>query len=286
MSFIDLHIHSIHSDGTMKPAELVDYAVKAGLKAVALTDHDTMSGVAEALAAGHDNGVEVIPGIEVSAWHNGTSMHILGYWLRHDDRELLTRLNSIQKARHDRNLKIIDKLNRMGIKTTMEEVEQHSACGLTGRPHIARLLVSKGLVSDVGKAFRLYLKKGAAAYAERFRFGADDAIQMIRQAGGLAVLAHPAQLDPSLRSIPALLRALKSFGLDGIEVYYPKHSNRAITTLKTLAQNTGLFITGGSDLHEGHKSELALAVKKKKFYVPHYLLEIMKEKHKNFQQEI
>lgn len=281
MDYIDLHTHSTYSDGIMQPAELVDFAAGVGLKAIALTDHDTMDGVAEALTAGRSREIEVVPGIEISAWHEGVSMHILGYWLKHDDPQLLTRLAGIQAARRTRNAHIIANLNRMGIDVSMAELADYSLCGQTGRPHIASLLVAKGVVPDRGKAFALYLRKGAAAYAERFRFGAAEAIPMIREAGGLAVLAHPYYLDPSLKSIPGLLAKLKGLGLGGVEVYYPGYYKRTVKVLKQLAEDMGLVVTGGSDLHGDSCSELALDVKRKKFYVPYYLLEIMKETGRN-----
>jgi predicted metal-dependent phosphoesterase TrpH len=185
-STMDLHIHSTFSDGVLKPSELVDMAKTDGLSAISITDHDTAAGTDEAIQRGRQQGIEVIPGIEISSWYNSTSMHILGYWIQHDDREFRNRLQELQDGRHIRNVKIIENLNRMGITATIDELTKYSEYGQTGRPHIARLLVDKGLVKSVEQAFRHYLGKGKAAYADRFKFAAHDAIAMIREAGGIA----------------------------------------------------------------------------------------------------
>jgi predicted metal-dependent phosphoesterase TrpH len=248
-SEIDLHIHSTHSDGLLKPAELVDLAKSQGLSAIAITDHDTTGGTDEAIQRGFEKGIEVISGIEISSWHGDTSMHILGYRFRHDDEQFNNRLQQLQHGRETRNARIIENLNNLGIRVGLEELLHYSEYGQTGRPHIARLLVDKGVTRSVDLAFKHYLGRGAAAYAERFRFSARDAIAMIQEAGGIAVLAHPSSLDPSLRSIPPLLKDLCTVGLGGVEVYYPSHSSRAVKALVKMAKDLGLFMTGGSDFH-------------------------------------
>ena len=253
-SLIDLHIHSTHSDGVLKPAELVDLAESQGLSAIAITDHDTVSGTDEAIKRGYEKGIEVISGIEISSWHDETSMHILGYRFRHDDRQFKRRLQLLQHGRETRNVRIIENLNKLGIRVELEELLQYSEYGQTGRPHIARLLVDKGVVKTVDLAFKYYLRRGAAAYAERFRFSAHDAIVMIQEAGGIVVLAHPSSLDPSLRSIPSLLKELYQAGLDGVEVYYPSHSPKAVKALVKMAKDLGLLMTGGSDFHDSERS--------------------------------
>jgi hypothetical protein len=276
-STMDLHIHSTFSDGMLKPSELVDMAKTDGLSAISITDHDTAAGTDEAIQRGRQQGIEVIPGIEISSWYNSTSMHILGYWIQHDDREFRNRLQELQDGRHIRNVKIIENLNRMGITATIDELTKYSEYGQTGRPHIARLLVDKGIVKSAEQAFRHYLGKGKAAYADRFKFAAHDAIAMIREAGGIAVLAHPANLDPSLRTIPTLLRNLQDIGLRGIEVFYPSHTSKAVKKLKKLADELNLLVTGGSDFHGFDRS----AYKKKEdhgfFHVPYELVEAIKK---------
>lgn len=246
---VDLHIHSTFSDGEITPEELVDLAVSQGLAAISITDHDTAAGTGAALQRAEGKEVEVIPGIEISAWHGDTSMHILGYGFNPEDSRFIERLKVLQEGRETRNTRIIAKLNRLGIRVAAEELQQYSRCGQTGRPHIARLLVDKGVTGSVELAFKHYLRRGAAAYAERFRFSAHDAISMIREAGGSAVLAHPANLDPSLRSIPLLLKDLAVVGLGGVEVYYPSHSPKTVKALLQMTAGLNLCITGGSDFH-------------------------------------
>ena len=196
-SSIDLHIHSTYSDGVLRPAELVDLAKNQGLSAIAITDHDTADGTDEAIQRGFEKEIEVVSGIEISSWHGETSMHILGYGFRHDDEQFISRLRLLQQGRETRNVRIIENLNKLGIRVELEELLQYSEYGQTGRPHIARLLVDKGVTKTIDLAFKHYLRRGAPAYAERFRFSAHDAIAMIREAGGIAVLAHPSSLDPS-----------------------------------------------------------------------------------------
>jgi predicted metal-dependent phosphoesterase TrpH len=274
-SIIDLHIHSTHSDGLLKPAELVDLAKAQGLSAIAITDHDTVGGTDEAIQRGSEKGIEVISGIEISSWRGDTSMHILGYRFRHDDEQFKSRLQLLQHGRETRNARIIENLNNLGIKVELEELLHYSEYGQTGRPHIARLLVDKGVTRSVDLAFKYYLGRGAAAYAERFRFSARDAIAMIQEAGGIAVLAHPSSLDPSLRSIPSLLKDLCTVGLGGVEVYYPSHSSKAVKALIKMAKDLGLFMTGGSDFHGTDKYGYKYKDWLNKTYIPYDLVEVL-----------
>lgn len=275
-SAIDLHIHSTFSDGMLKPAEVVDLAESQGLKAVAITDHDTAAGTDEAMQRGSQKGIEVIAGIEISSWHGDTSMHILGYRFRHEDTKFNSRLQLLQDGRESRNARIIENLNKLGIRVGLSELLQYSEYGQTGRPHIARLLVDKGVTKTIDLAFKYYLRRGAAAYAERFRFSAHDAIAMIREAGGIAVLAHPSSLDPTLRSIPLLLKDICKMGLEGIEVYYPSHSPKAVKALLKMADDMGLLITGGSDFHGMERSGYNTDDWQHKTHVPYDIVTAMK----------
>lgn len=275
-SVIDLHIHSTFSDGMLRPAELVDLASSLGLAAIAITDHDTAAGTVEAVERGKEKGIEVIPGIEISSWHNDTSMHILGYCFNITDREFNSRLQLLQEGRETRNARILENLKKLGIKVDNRELLEYSEYGQTGRPHIARLLVDKGITGTVDSAFKYYLRRGAAAYAERFRFSARDAIAMIRDAGGIAVLAHPASLDPTLRSIPELLRDLSRMGLAGVEVYYPSHSPKAVAALLKMADDLDLLITGGSDFHDRERSGSHTDEWFHKNQIPYDLVAVMK----------
>jgi len=274
-SAIDLHIHSTFSDGVYTPAEIVDLAKSQGVSAIAITDHDTAAGTDEAMRRGAEIGIEVISGIEISSWYGDISMHILGYRFQHADAKFNSRLKLLQDGREIRNSRIMENLNRLGIRVDIEELLQYSEYGQTGRPHIARLLVDKGVAKSVDVAFKHYLGRGAAAYAERFKFSAQDAIAMIREADGVAVLAHPASLDPSLRSISSLLKDLQKIGLGGVEVYYPSHSQKAVKGLVNLAEDYGLLLTGGSDFHDPERSTYNSEEWRHKTHIPYDLFRAM-----------
>lgn len=257
--YIDLHTHSTASDGSYRPAEVVRLAKEAGLKAIALTDHDTTDGLAEALAAGDELGVEVIPGVEISTRHAGDTMHILGYFLDFHSGKLEERLAVLQQARKDRNPKIVAKLNALGIPITMQQVVGVSGGGQVGRPHIARALMEGGYVANLQQAFDIYLKNGGKAYVQKFRFPLREALDMIRQAQGVPVLAHPFTLAlGSAGAIRELLQDLKANGLAGIEVFYADHSPEQEALYLRLARDLGLLVTGGSDFHGANKPEVTL----------------------------
>ena len=274
---IDLHIHSIHSDGTYTPDKIARLAKKRGLSAISLTDHDTISGTKEAIAAASHLNIEAIPGIELSVKHDDNHLHILGYLFDYENLELQERIAVLQDARIERNKKIIGKLNAHGIDITLHEVEVISKVGQTGRPHIAQILKNKGVVKNLNEAFAKYLGKGQKAYASRFVYSAQEAIRIINNSGGLAVLAHPYQIDPTLADTDKILKQLVNIGLDGIEVYYPTHTAKLRKKLKTLAFKYNLVITGGSDYHGFIRpgTDLAGGVN---VYVPLEILFEMKQK--------
>lgn len=259
MEFIDLHIHSNASDGSLPPVEVVRLAQERGLRALALTDHDTIDGLAEAVAAGEQVGVEVIPGVEISARHPGGSMHILGYFLEYEDRLLAQRLAVLKQARKDRNPQIIAKLNALGIPLRMEQVERISGRGQMGRPHIARALYEGGYVRSLQEAFDIYLGNQGKAYVSKFRFPPEEAVEMIREAKGVPVLSHPFTLNlRNSEDLRGRLQELKGLGLAGIEVFYPEHSPEQTALYLGLARELGLLVTGGSDFHGDNKPEVEL----------------------------
>ncbi|MCB2181132.1 MAG: PHP domain-containing protein [Desulfobulbaceae bacterium] len=276
MEYIDLHLHSSFSDGTMSPTQLVGEAVLEEIKAIAITDHDTIEGVAEAFEAGRMNGIEVISGVELSAYHAETPMHILGYGFSHDDQSLSEKLQKVQQARNERNLAILKKLNTLGLQVTHDDLAKFSPTGQAGRPHIASLLVEKKIVKTMDEAFAKYLRKDGLAYASRQKLMAEDAISMIRSAGGIAVLAHPLTLDRSMTLLPSILDALIELGLQGVEAYYPIHSVSVRKKLIALSQQKGLFITGGSDYHGTIRNGTRLGGNNKKQQVPYDLLATLK----------
>jgi hypothetical protein len=260
MYSIDLHTHSSYSDGSFSPGQLVQLAKDKGLRAIALTDHDTVAGLEEAIAAGQELGVEVVPGVEISAQYPPGTMHILGYYLRPSHPELLTALEKLQKARAARNPKIIERLRALGLEISWTEVLKLSG-GQVGRPHIAQVLLHRGYVSSINEAFSRYLKKGAIAYVEKFRFPPDEAIAMIRNAGGLAALAHPFTLGVgNPQELASLVRELQTMGLEGMEVFYPEHSEEMTAVYQDIAKGLGLLYTGGSDFHGDLKNGSDLGV--------------------------
>jgi predicted metal-dependent phosphoesterase TrpH len=258
MELIDLHTHSTASDGTMAPKDLVRLASERGLKAIALTDHDTIDGLAEAVVAGQRWGIEVIPGVEISARHPGGSMHILGYFLDYKDARLDERLAVLKQARKDRNPQIIAKLNALGIPLTLAQVERISAGGQMGRPHIARAMYEGGYVRSLQEAFDIYLGNQGKAYVEKFRFPPEEAIGMIREAKGVPGLAHPFTLGLNPEALREQLRELARLGLAGLEVFYPEHSPEQEALYLSLARELGLLVTGGSDFHGDNKPEVEL----------------------------
>lgn len=256
---VDLHLHSIFSDGTATPRELVELATRSGLSGIALTDHDTVDGVTELLEHGRKSSLTIIPGLEVSTTYREWSLHMLGYGIDHTSSDLHRWLAKLQEGRAERNLKIIERIQQLGIDISRQEVETISCCGQTGRPHIARLLVEKGIVDSMGQAFNLYLRKGGPAWAERFSYTAAESINIIHRSGGLAVLAHPGQLDPEMKFLPLLILQLVEQGLDGIEVYYPSHSLSVQKRLLQIAKKYKLVVTGGSDYHGKNRTFSTMA---------------------------
>lgn len=273
---IDLHTHSTASDGTLSPRELVKYAKTKGAAAIALTDHDTLEGIEAALAAGFEYDLEIIPGLEISAQYFGGTMHILGYYVDLSASGLKEELRRLQDARAERNPKIVEKLQQLGLPISFEQV-RILAQGQIGRPHIAQVLFQIGAVSSLDEAFYKYLKKGAPAYMEKFRFSPEKAISMIIQAGGIPVLAHPKSLNcPSFRDLKELLADLKAQGLRGLEVLYPDHSSEQTQTYFSLVKELGLFFTGGTDFHGNNKEKVDLLTGLGDLRIPYTIVETMK----------
>ena len=276
MGLIDLHTHSNASDGSFTPRELVAYAQRRGAAALALTDHDTLAGLEEALQAGTEFGLEIIPGLEISAQYAGGTMHILGYLFNRADPNLNRELLILQQARRERNPKIIKKLQGYGIPITQEQIAA-LAPGQIGRPHIAQALLQLKAVSSLEEAFQKYLRKGALAYVEKFRFPPKKAISLIRRAGGIAVLAHPFTLSTgSIQELRALILGLKEEGLKGLEVYYSEHTSEQTRQYRDLAEEMGLLCTGGTDFHGANKEKVDLLSGYGDLKIPYELLQKLK----------
>ncbi len=279
MDYVDLHVHSTASDGSLSPRELVAEAKAQGLRAIALTDHDTTEGLDEALAAGAALGLEIIPGIEISADHQPGSMHILGLFIDHDYPPLAEQLQVLKQARADRNPQIIAKLQKLGLAITMDEVRAVAGGGQVGRPHIAQVLLQKGYIASFQEAFEKYIGNHGPAYVNKFRFSPREAIAMIAAAGGIASLAHPFTLEySSTGHLKMILQQLRDWGLTALEVYYPEHSPDRQAIYKNLAQELGLLLTGGSDYHGVIKPEVKLGLVGPDQHISYELVEKLKEK--------
>lgn len=279
MKRIDLHTHTTASDGTLSPTELVRLARGAGLAAVAVTDHDTVDGLGEALEAGRALGLEVVPGIEISAEFQPGTMHMLGYFIQPDRPVFAEKLRVLQEARRDRNPIIAEKLNALGLAVTMDEVRAAAGGEQVGRPNFARVLLDKGYVSSMGEAFDRYLTKGGPAYVDKFRLSPADSVELIHQAGGLAVLAHPFTLGLGEQVLETFVADLAACGLDGLEVYYPEHDPDQTRACLELAARHGLAVTGGSDFHGDNKPEVALGSGfQENLAVPAELLEALRRR--------
>ena len=275
---IDLHTHTTASDGLFTPTELVRLAAEKKLEAIAITDHDTTDGLTEALAAGALYGVEVVPGIEISAEFPGGTLHILGYYIDPANKQFSTKLVQLQQARAERNPQIIKKLQERGMNIEMEDVVAEAGGGQIGRPHFAQALLKKGYVRTVQEAFDRFLAKGAAAYCEKFRFHPRDAIACIAAAGGIAVLGHPSSLNcTDTVTLETTVRSMVDMGIRGIEAYYSDHSAVQTRHYIALAKKYQLFITGGSDFHGPAVKGISLGTGRGNLNVPYQCLAAIKE---------
>jgi len=240
----DLHTHSSASDGVLSPTELVQLAKTEGLAAIAITDHDTISGLAAGIEAGRQLGISVIPGIELSTQLGDREIHILGYLLDYRDETFLSTLQIYTSARKSRGKKIIEKLKKLGIDLEWEEILHKAGEGSVGRLHIARALMEQGYVDSIEEAFHKYLNPGTPAFVPRLKLEPREAINLIKSVHGIPVLAHPGLLNSA-----KLIEELISLGLMGLEVYYPLHGPQEVEYFAALCKVRGLIATGGSDFH-------------------------------------
>ena len=245
MSKVDLHLHTTASDGSFTPSELVAEAEKEDLAVIAITDHDTVAGVEEALQAAQKREVDVIPGIEFTTYVEGQRVDILGYNLAYKNQDLLDIINKLQNARKIRAQKILDKLAEFQIELDFAKLQELAGETGIGRPHIAKLMVREGYVNNLQQAFDDYLEDGGPAYVPKYKLEPQEAVELITEAEGKAVLAHPGQIDD--RTLVKELIQIE--GLNGIEAYYSGHTNEQTEYFLDLAQQNDLFVTGGSDCH-------------------------------------
>lgn len=254
---VDLHLHSIYSDGTYEPAVIVEMAVARGLSAIALTDHDGFEGIDEARQAAEGR-IDFIPGVELSIEWQGRGVHLLGYWIDAGSR-LDAELAAIRTSREERNLQIIEALNELGYPITVEEVQAISGPGVIGRPHIAEALMNHGVVDAVSEAFDRFLTRGRPAYRDRLRLTMEHAVELIHEGGGLASIAHPHTIADESDDFRSAVGQLAGLGVDGVECWYSEYPETQRRDLAAWATSLGLIATGGSD-HHGPKRKPGIDV--------------------------
>lgn len=273
--YIDLHTHSTCSDGTLTPTEVVKEAAKAGLAAIALTDHDTVDGLSEAKEAGKKYGIEVISGIEFSVAAD-TEMHLLGLDFSLDCPKIRNILDDMIIQRNKRNLEVIDLLEKIGIHITNEDILAESTSKVTGRSQIAKAMLKKGYVTSIKEAFDKYLSFGKPAFVPRSTLSPEDAIKIIKNSGGKSFLAHLNQTGKTDDDLYVILTRLKEHGLDGIEGYYTEYTEDMNIRYRKMADDLGLLLSGGSDFHGTNKDNYNLGTGKGNLRIPYEILEKMR----------
>lgn len=280
MKTIDLHTHSLKSDGAQTPADVVRTAHAAGLSAIALSDHDNIEGVPEAMAEGQRLGIEVIPAVELSA-QSDTELHILGYFIDINNKRLQDAMAYALEVRDQRQEETCRKLNEQGFQITMDELrEEAHGNPVLCRAHFAQIMVRKGYAESVKDAFNRYLSVGCYAYSNRQALTATEAVSLIREAGGIAVAAHLHLIkmpDPELKEY---LKSLIPYGLDGVEGYYTDYTEDMNTRYRAMAKELGLTISGGTDYHGANKPHISIGRGKGDLQIPYDVLEGLKARHK------
>ena len=273
---IDLHVHSTESDGTLTPEDLVAEAKKVGLAAFALTDHDTCQGVCKAMPLAASAGIELIPGIELSTDYHGKEVHIVGLYIDIENEQLLKKTAEYRKCRSERNALMVEALRKEGLSITMEElVAENPDCVIT-RANIARFLYEHGQIKSVREAFDRYIGDHCKCYVGRLKVASTDAVRLIKEAGGTAILAHPLLYGLSNTNLQKMIDELKPVGLDGLEAIYPTYTTGEEQQMKRLARENGLLISGGSDFHGSNKPDIALGRGRGHLYIPYSVLETIK----------
>ncbi|RAO99979.1 phosphoesterase [Petrotoga sp. 9PW.55.5.1] len=256
---VDFHVHSTGSDGTNTPFEIIHLALNAGIKFLSITDHDTLDGVKMIQEGKSFNEINFIVGVEISAEFPST-LHLLGYGFDLQNEKLNSVLNQLQECRKKRNFLMIENMQRLGFQITLQELNEEAKGDLIGRPHFASLMLKKRYVNSKQEAFDKYLKKGAPLYLDKKRLNPNDAISLIKEARGVVVLAHPYQTNLDEKELEELVKKLKNYGLDGIEAYYSKHTQKMTEKYQKLAKKYDLVTTAGSDYHGDNKKDIKLGI--------------------------
>ncbi|TRZ96414.1 PHP domain-containing protein [bacterium] len=269
--FIDLHLHTSFSDGTLTPEELISLAAASGLSAIAVTDHDTVAGLSRSIESGREMDIEVLAGIELSAEYEGKELHILGYLVDYENKNLLKQLNILKENRIKRIYDMAEKLNGLGLRLSPQDIFAASLGSVVGRLHVARAMVQQGLVTSTQEAFQKYIGDNCPAYVLGFKFSPKEAIRLIKEIGGIPVLAHPYTVNND-----AVLLKLIEDGLMGLEAYYPEHSQAMTNFYLNLAKENNLLVTGGSDFHGNSKPAVKMGCMK----IPYCLVDTLRKAQK------
>lgn len=285
MRYVDLHVHSRASDGTYSVTELVDYALEKKLAAFALTDHDTVDGLAPALSYASGKDIEVIPGIELSTEYNGKDIHIVGLFIRFEDPGFLQRLKEFCDSRDIRNEKMAARLTRAGFPLTVEELAEAFPGAVITRAHFARLMLEKGYIKELKEAFEKYIGDTCPYYVPREKVSPLDGVRLIREAKGIPVLAHPMLYHMNETALSQLIGPLKDAGLVGIEGLYSTYNTSDEALVRRLAKKHGLLISGGSDFHGANKPGLDLGRGYGNLKVPYTILEELRQAWKEQNKE-
>lgn len=258
MGYIDLHVHSTESDGSYTPSEIVKYACEKGLKAIALTDHDTVNGIAEAMRAADYLPIKVYPGLELSTLYGDSEIHVLAYFIDYNNSALRTKLRGIKAASFDRNEKMCALLRRQGIDITMAKLSDSYHSAVMTRHHIARYLLANGYVSSISEAFDKYIGVTCPCFIPRYKPQFEEALRLIYSAGGTAVIAHPVKYDFTDDEYMDLFSYARALGVKGIEAIYSENTYRDEMKFRAMAKELGMVITGGTDFHGITKPDIDL----------------------------
>jgi|Deesub1362A_J573_1020465.scaffolds.fasta_scaffold05139_4 hypothetical protein len=279
--YADLHLHTTASDGLLKPRQVVRIAEAKGFSAIAITDHDTVDGLEEAIKEGNIRGIEVIPGIELSTLCGQKEVHVLGYCIDRESSKLHKILKQFIESRKIRAVKMVEKLNELGIRISMKRVREMAEGEFVGRSHIARAMVEKGYISEISRAFtREYIGNGGKAYVERFKLNTREAIELILDINGIPVLAHPGLESNGEALYEDEIKEFVEYGLKGIEVYYSEHDELQTRYYEDIANRYSLLITGGSDCHGDRDEGLLLG----KIKLPYRYVEALKKERESLKK--
>lgn len=282
MRYIDLHVHSNASDGTLTPTEVVKLAIDKNLAAIALSDHDTVKGVDEAIQAAKGSDLEVIPATELSCYYQGIEIHILGLFVNYQNPEFLEALDKLEQARFQRNLDMIQLFQKDGIDITLDDLLADNPDSIITRAHFARVLVQKGICKNKNAAFEHYLGVGCPYYLPKPQVTPEHSLSLITRAGGFPILAHPMLYHMGWSQIEELVQYLIPLGLKGIEAYHSSNYALQSDKLRSMANKYNLLISGGSDFHGANKPDIELGTGRGSLRITEHILDQIKSRHSDF----